>query len=274
MTEVPQRDVRQYVSLWPACDVRHLILSSNTFIVFLDCDLDVDWCTSEKYDEADTEDHTRERNEILIRAAMLECVPNDHQRESVRLNFKRMVGEAVARALERDYDSAKKVLEQARSYIEARNVEKARYWQLCTACTLGLLCGVSGLMMWWSRDYFIRAWGEPAYFLVMAGGAGAIGAVLSRIFRLGRRSPTSEAPKALHMLEAASKVLAGCFSGLLAAGSVEIGLVLSLASGSGQKYATMLVVAMASGASERLAPSIIARLETSSAERQPKKGKT
>jgi hypothetical protein len=274
MTEEPQLKTRRYVSLWPGCNIRHLILADDDFIVFLDPDLDVDWSTSVKYEETDTEDHIKERNDILNREAIAECVPNDHQRENVRLNFKRMVGEAVARALERDYDSAKRMLEQARSYIEARNVERARYWQLCTACTLGLLCGLFGLTMWWFREYFIRVWREEVYFLVMAGVAGSVGAVLSMIFRMGRTFPTSEAPRALHTLEAASRVLAGCFSGLLAAGSVQIGLILSVTAGAGQKYQTMLVVAMASGASERLAPSIIARLENSSGERQPRKGKS
>ena len=203
----------------------------------------------------------------------MECIPNDHQKENIRLNFKRMVGEGVARALEHEYDSAKKILEQARLYIEARSVEKARYWQLCTACILGVILGLSGLMLWWLRAYPIRAWGEPAYYLVMSGVAGSIGAILSMIFRMGHTFPTSEAPRALHILEAASRVLGGYFSGLLVAGSVQVGLILSVVSGNGQMHATMLVVALASGASERLAPSIIARIETSAGERQSKKGR-
>src|SRR5258708_30900983 len=130
MTGEPLRPVREYVSLWPACEIRHLILSSVKFIVFLDNDFDVDWASTPAYDGNETADDKRERSEILIRAAAVECIPNDHQKTNIRLNFKRMVGEGVARALEHEYDSAKKILEQARVYIEARNVEKARYWQL------------------------------------------------------------------------------------------------------------------------------------------------
>jgi hypothetical protein len=274
MTDDPTRPVREYISLWPACEVRHLILSTAKFIVFLDNDLDVDWASSSAYDENERSDDKRERGEILIRAAAVECIPNDHQKENIRLNFKRMVGEGVARALEHEYDIGRKIVEQARQYIEARNVEKARYWQLCTACVLGVMLGLCGLALWWFRAFPIRAWGEPAYFLFMAGVAGSIGAVLSMIFRMGHTFPTSEAPRALHILEAASRVLAGYFSGLLAAGSVQVGLILSVASGNGQMHATMLVVAFASGASERFAPSIIARLETSAVERQSKKSKT
>jgi hypothetical protein len=274
MTDEVERPVRGYILQWPACEVRHLILSGDRFIVFLDNDLDVDWCTTSEYDKAETEDRRRECSEIVIRAASVECIPNDHQEANIRLNFKRMVGEGVARALEHEYDSAKKILEQARLYIEARNVEKARYWQLCTACILGVILGLSALMLWWFRAYPIGALGEPAYYLVMSGAAGSVGAVLSMIFRMGHSFPNSEAPRALHILETASRVLAGCFSGLLAAGSVQVGLILSVVSGNGQMHAAMLVVAFASGGSERFAPSIIARFETSAGERQPKKGRT
>jgi hypothetical protein len=170
---------RDISSQWPGRDVHHLILSAGDFIVFLDNDLDVDWSTSDSYDASTTEDDRRERSEILIRAASVECIPNDHQRANIRLNFKRMIAEGVARALEHDYDSAKKILEEARLYIADRNVEKARYWQLFTACIIGVAVMLSGAGLWALRAYLTRVWGEPAYFLVLTGAAGSLGAVLS-----------------------------------------------------------------------------------------------
>ena len=272
MTSEPDHS-RRYKVVWPDCDVRHLILSNDDFIVFLDDDLDVDWCTSQNYDDLEGENDAKERSEILNRAATVECIPNDHQIENVRLNFKRMIGEGVARALERDHDSAKKIIEQARLYIETRNVEKARCWQLSTACVIGVILAFSGLTLWWFRDDLIPIWGDPVYFLIMSGFAGSIGAVLSMILRMGRSFPTSEAPRFLHTLEAASRILAGYFSGLLAAGAVRVGLILPVAN-TDQMHSVMVLVAFASGASERLEPSIIARFESTSSERQLKNSKT
>ncbi len=263
------RPPRDFVVQWPACDVHYLILSAEDFIVFLDKDLDVDWSTTKQW-----VDPGGDLGEILIRAAAVECVPNDHQKANIRLNFKRMIGEGVARALEGECETAKKILDQAQLYIDARNVEKARYWQLCTACSLGIILGLCGLALWSLRNSVSQKCGEPAYFLVLAGIAGSVGAVLSMIFRMGNSSPTSEAPKSLHILEATSRVLAGCFSALLAAGAVEIGLILSTLAGHEQLHSVMLLVGFASGASERLAPSIIARIESGSAEREPRKGKS
>lgn len=262
-TRHPPRDI---ASQWPGRDVDFLILSGENFIVFLDSELDVDWASAAQYDATFTDEQTRELREVLNLAAAVECIPNSHLRKDVRLNFKRMIGEGVARALDRYFEGAKKILEEARLYIEARNVESARYWQLCTACSSGVLIGVSGLILWSFRNFFFRSWTEPTYFLVLAGGCGSIGAVLSMIFRMGRSFPTSDAPRTLHIAEAISKVMAGCISGLLAAGCVQIGLIIP-ADKTGHMFGTMLVLALTSGASERLAPSIISKLESDSENR-------
>src|ERR1700683_2088280 len=103
-----------------------------------------------------------------------------------------MIGEGVARALDGEYESAKKSLDQARAYIDARNVEKARYWQLCTACTLGVIFALWGLVLWSLRDHAIQSWGDSAFFLVLAGVAGSIGAVLFLILPMGYSLPPSD----------------------------------------------------------------------------------
>ena len=265
------RDTAGIAPKWPETEVHYLILKTDDFIVFLDSDLDVDWQTSERYDEVGPKD-PGEHNAILNRVAALECIPNDHHKSSIRQNFKRMVGEGVARSLDHDYDGAKKILDQAQAYIADRNVEMARYWQLSTACALGVIIGLLGMGLWAFRTFLTRGWSELGYFVVMAGVAGSLGAVLSMVFRMGRSFPTSEAPKTLHILEAASRVFAGCLSGALIAASVEVGLILPVFKETGQTHVAMLIAGMASGASERWAPSLIGRLETSSDERRSKKG--
>ncbi|MGB7282951.1 MAG: hypothetical protein WBE13_11875 [Candidatus Acidiferrum sp.] len=244
----------------PDKDIHYLILKAEHFIVFLDSDLDVDWETSDEYDQIGPKD-SPQQNDILNRAASLECTPNDQHKRSIRLNFKRMIGEAIARSLHGDYENAKKMLEQARLYIADRNVEKARYWQLLTACVLGLVAGLAGVIMWAVRSYLSQLLGESAYFLALAAVAGSLGAVLSMIFRMGRSFPTSEAPRALHILEATSRMAAGCLSGLLVAGAVGIGLILPAFKTGVQSHLAMLLAGMVGGASERWAPSLIARFE-------------
>jgi hypothetical protein len=245
---------------WIGIDNHYLILEADDFIVFLDSDLDVDWLTSDKYDGTGPRDPVMQ-NEILNYAASLECIPNSHHKRNVRLNFKRMVGEGVARSLDHDYKSAEDILRSARDYINDRNIEAARFWQLSTACLLGILLAAVGLLLWIARVSLISAFGDPVYFLLLAGAAGSLGSVLSMAFRMGHTFPTSESPKALHILEAASKVFAGCLSGLLVGGCVEAGLLLPILGQSGRLHAGMIIFATVSGASERLVPSLIAKIE-------------
>lgn len=263
----PQTEPQTLAQNWKDHDleISRLILDGDDFIVFLDAALDIDWLTADEYVEPDA-DEMQHRNRILNRAASLECVPNEHHETDIRVNFKRMVGEGVARALSRDCESAAAMLDQARDYIEDRNIEKARLWQLSTGCSIGIAIVVLGLIVWTFRDSLISVWSGPVFFLSLAGGAGALGAVLSMIFRMGSTFPTSEAPESLHRLEAVSRVFAGTLSGILITSAIRSGLVLPILAKSNEMQAALLVAAIVSGASERWAPSLIAQIEKSSSE--------
>ena len=245
---------------WPTMTVEHLILKTNDFIVGLDPDLDVDWETSDEYDRQGHKDPAR-YNDILNRAAYLECIPNEQHKRSIRLNFKRMVGEGVARALKHDYRAAEDILATAKIYITSRNVEMARFWQLYTGCSVGLLAGMAGLFMWSWRREWILSLGQVGFYVALACIAGALGAVLSMIFRMGKSFPSSEAPWLLHVMEAVSRVFAGSLSGFLIASAIASGLILPLIEEPRNLHLAMLIAATTAGASERWAPSLIARLE-------------
>src|SRR6266446_4499931 len=145
---------------WPGIEIRHLILDADEFIVWLDKELDVDWLTTKQYDDEGPKDSVL-HNEMLNLAATHECIPNDHHETNIRLNFKRMIGEGVARSLDHDYESAKEILDQARTYVADRNIEKARFWQLRTACIFGIILLIAALILWTIRGLLTTSWGEP-----------------------------------------------------------------------------------------------------------------
>jgi hypothetical protein len=256
---------------WPGLNVYHLILETEDFIVCLDPELDVDWQTSAKYDQSGHKDPKR-YNEVLNRAAALECIPNDHHRRSIRLNFKRMVGEGVARALEHHHDCADEIHDTAKAYITHRNVELARFWQLSTACVIGTAAATGAVVAWAVRTDLTKWLGETGFYLIFASLIGALGAVLSMIFRMGKSHPSSEAPRKLHILEAISRVVAGCVSGLLIAAAVKVGLILPVVGNGGSLHLAMLLLSLAAGASERWAPSLIASIEHNEDKKDEDKG--
>lgn len=55
---------------------------------------------------------------------------------------------------------------------------------------------MGGFTLWSFRHALTNAWGDAAFFLLLAGAAGCIGAVFSMIFRMDNSFPTSEAQDA------------------------------------------------------------------------------
>jgi hypothetical protein len=249
---------------WPDADVEYLILDNGNFIVFIDSDIDVDWETTPAYDEKGPKDAKR-HNDILNRAAAIECIPNDHQRESIRMNFKRMIGEGVARSLDHDYDNATKILDQAEKYIIERNIETARIWQLTSSTVAGLACAFVGLVPLWSfRSFFLQNWGQAALFSCLAACAGGVGANLSFIFRIGKTRITSEAIKRLHILESICRILGGAICGLIVSLLIQLGILISIFKSANNMHLAMVTAGFIAGASERWVPSLIAKIESSS----------
>jgi hypothetical protein len=249
---------------WPNADVEYLILDNGNFIVFIDSDIDVDWETTPAYDEKGPKD-ARKHNDILNRAAAIECIPNDHQRESIRMNFKRMIGEGVARSLDHDYDNATQILDQAEKYITERNIETARIWQLTSSTVTALAFAFIGLVPFWSfRFFFLQHWGETALFSCLSACAGAVGANLSFIFRIGKTRITSEASKRLHILESICRILGGAICGLIVSFLIQLGILVPIFKNVNNTHLAMVTAGFIAGASERWVPSLIAKIEGSS----------
>lgn len=96
--------------VWESVDYRHLILATADFIVFIDNELDVDWKTTDSYDEVNKKNDA-ECARIINRAATLEAADRDNSNDKRTLNFKRQIGEAIARALEGHFDKADEMLQ-------------------------------------------------------------------------------------------------------------------------------------------------------------------
>lgn len=127
-----------YKTRWPEMDIEYLILETKEFIVCLDSDLDVDWCTNDKY--VDPKDENEKlHHAILNRMALLESIPSHELAQKIRVSYKRMLGEAIARSLSGDYDNASKILDSAELFIQGRNGELARSWYLSTG---GITTGI------------------------------------------------------------------------------------------------------------------------------------
>ncbi len=256
-------ELRDYERDWPGLPIEQLVLSTKDFIIFINHDLNTDWKTSDDYDRKGPENLQR-HNQIMNLAAKTECIPSDYHTRSIRINFKSMIGEAIARSLKHDYENAERMLRDANEYITERNIEKSRYWYLSACGATAFMISLIGYIAWYFRQYLIASLGAAAFFLSLSCTAGALGALLSVIMRLGKATLNPAAGQSLHHLEGFYRIVAGCLSAFLIAFAVKLELLVPVFSQVEHTHIAMIFAGFIAGASERWAPSLISKLESDS----------
>lgn len=245
---------------WKCVACQYLVYDSSAFIVYLDKELDVWAKMSPAWKAAHAQCDCR-FNEIMNNEAELESVPNRHQPYETRLTFKKMIGNAVACALQEDFGCAQSMLNKAREYIVKRNVEVARLWQLKTVLWLLLGPLLVVFVATGCRTCIEDLFGSTVLLLLLAGAVGGFGAFLSIIYKLGTSNPSSESPRILHVLEALARIIAGVMGGCLIAVAMKTGVVLSLLLKTESPTLALYLGAFVAGVSEKLVPSFVKHIE-------------
>ncbi|MGB8365574.1 MAG: hypothetical protein ACLQUZ_05045 [Rhizomicrobium sp.] len=255
---------RDYEVLWPHCAVKYLVLSTEQFIVFLDADLDVDWTTSKAYDEKGHQD-AQKHHAVMNEEALLEATPCEGISIPIKIHFKRLLGEAVARSLDHDYKGAEAMLASAARYINARSQETSRLWYLSASSAMTVPFAILGIGIWIFRGHLTYVLGEVSFLLLLCAVAGSIGALFSVIGRTGRQSFDCSAGRLLHYMEGASRIWAGAIAGLFVGLAVHSELMLSALAHGNRMPAVMMLAALTAGYGERLAKSLISSIDASGA---------
>ncbi len=87
----------------------------------------------------------------LNAAAVIESFPCAGIESTTKLQFKRLVGEAIACALDHDYDGAKTALASAEAFIRARSEETSRFWYLSASFSAAAAFVLLGFIIWACR---------------------------------------------------------------------------------------------------------------------------
>ena len=255
-------DLRDYEKQWPGLPVNYLILSCDDFIVFLDNENDLDWKTTDEFDGRNlSESEKKDYNDVMNEIASIESIPCHDLEERIIQNFKRQVGEALVRNLQKDSINAKRMLSIAKQYIIDRNSEKSRYLYLISSGCTAIFFVIVGFILWISKEFWYNILGETIFYILLSSIAGSIGALLSIILRIGNTNLDYHASKKLHYLEASSKIIAGMIGALLIALCIKCEIILPIFSKIDYTNLAMIVGGLIAGASERLVPSIIGKLD-------------
>lgn len=242
-------------------DKVYLVRSTQSYVVWLDKDCDIDWMTTDEYDKRGATDQQK-CNAILSDGAVLECAPCHGLSNDTRRHFKRLVAEGLSYNFEDDYRTAEQMMREARAYIRVRSEEISRRWYLSASAVMAAIMIVIGCIIWLYRQAIEAALTGDFIWLLLAAVAGSCGALLSVIWRSGQLKFDCSAGKALHYLEGASRIWAGALSGVLVAMAVKSEFVLAPLTRGGTAMTVVMLAAFAAGAGERLASSIISTFES------------
>lgn len=255
-------DKRQYEIDWPGLPVANLIIASKKYIVFLDEENDLDWQTSDEFDNRElTAEQRKDYNQVKNEIDSSESIPLNYLDEKVVISFKKQIGEALIRAFECDYENAKKMVKIAQDYILKRNIEQSRYMFLKSCAISSFISVFLFILLWLFRDFFLSIMGKTVFYITLSSLIGALGALLSVILRMGKSNLDYNASKKLHYLEGSSRIIAGIISALIVSLCIKTQILLPIFTKIESTNIAMILGGLIAGASERFAPSIINKLD-------------
>jgi hypothetical protein len=220
--------------------IRH---SSDNYIVFIDGDSEVDYETTDAYDEAHPSHEVRlstiyNRIEDLEHRPAVQYLSAKNQKALVRL-----LGNALAAELDMAQSEADKTIQMAEQFLKQRTIEISRRWLLLSAFGAAAI----SLALW--------HWLMPKDFLFF----GCLGAFFSILCKTGKLDYDCEAGMFLNILEVISRFFAAMISAYLAGKLFEADLLFT-ALREIKTVSVLPFIYFAAGFSERLIPSIVTTL--------------
>jgi hypothetical protein len=251
--------------------VQTLIVSTPNFFVFLDEDLYVQWLTKGDF-------NTSKAGEVLNSISYLETISTTHFSGLPTLHnelaeFRRLLGECLARAFDDNLDSARQLLKSTEELLHERSAQRARQWYLSAAALTTVVPILGAAALWIFRTYLRCALGSPAFEVLFCAFLGGIGALISTIVSVRKINLNASFGPNLHYIEGAARIITGSIGGGLFAvaikGNLLFGSVNAIADPS-IRLACVCAISLVAGTSERLVPNFIKKVEKSTIEEAPR----
>lgn len=224
--------------------------TANTgYIVFIDKENDLDYIDKrDKSTWTDAEVQSFQRS--LGKLQQAEATPILNLRNKQILAFKQILGRGYLQILEKDFSEVDAIIQEAKQYLQQRNIEAARELFLTSSGFIALIAAITGLVMYLS-DYR-NIW---IYGIIF----GILGAFVSIWTRYGKEEMTGLASKQLHYMESISRLFVGAIAAVVVMFAIRSGLMLAIGE-SNNFFFLYCVFGFAAGFSERLLPSLIERI--------------
>lgn len=262
---IHHKEVEEILKEFPDISVNNvntlIRYSSGRYIVWLDCENEFDWETTDNYDNQNIADINKyiSRIGLLQHQPISRCLSRNQYKE-----FNYMLAEVVVLVLENDFCDAEKQISIVEHYLKNRNCEITRRWQLeycfLILATILILTGIAKYH--YSCISSCLGLSIDTMNMISYPVLGTIGATLSIIQKSGKKCYDCETGRFLNFLEILSRMFASIISGFVIIYLYKWDLIFAnFHSEKNAKYCLILICIIA-GFSERLVPSIINKFET------------
>ncbi len=185
--------------------------------------------------------------------------------------FKTLMAEAFILALaDRNLDLASKALDDTQAYLTARGQESARWWYVTSSAVAVAAIGILALVFLPFRVGLQGFLGTTFVECGFVACAGAFGALLSILMRIGDSPVDYSAGKRMNYLEGISRVAVGAMGAIIVTLAFELQLIFaSFRSPQSPRTVAIAFLGIVAGMSERLVRDLIHRVEASDRTRRP-----
>lgn len=256
-----EQDFGNYAESWKhhKGNYKFIIRITTDYIVFVNNNNDVDWETTDKFDNdlkglLEEKDH----NKYISECQNLDQQPTEGLSESSIISLKKIIGEAIVNCLEFDYEAAKKILVDAEKFRSDRLIEKSREWYLTYTILLTIIF-VSFIFLITKYNLFDIQ--DNSLEMINSGAFAIVGACFSIILRSGQLCHASYAGRRLHFLESSSRLLGGFITGLIIYFGLKSEIIFASIITKENSLYLLPLFSIIAGSSERFTPSIITQIE-------------
>jgi hypothetical protein len=240
--------------------IKSIIFQNDAFIVFITDELKINWWGSPDFN------YPKDFGFITNKVYMLnDLIDKTFVHKKRRLEYKELVGEAIARAVdEKDSKSALVLLNETEIRLKSHCKERTRMayilWAFKTACLLIILLFLSLL----AKDNILKLLNNShnSYLILNASLLGGVGAFISSFFRFKNYEGAIDSGLAIHRLDGFLRIFYGGVAGLVVALAIKANLLFGFINNSETySFYIILFLSMVGGASESFVPHIIKNIE-------------
>jgi len=235
--------------------IKEVILTSNTFIVYLDSANVIQWSTGEHNQWG------QNFGKIQNQVSYWESICNKLFNKSDSYDYKTLLAEAYARMLDEGNDiAAQEIIDQTVERIKKQGKELLRQQYILSSLITMAVVIVMIIMIVLTKRDVIDYLGYDVYRVFLTGLFGGIGAFISTMVRAKNYEAEITLGKTVHRIDGFLRIIYGLIAGVIISLGVKSNIIFGFIDGDENGFVE-LFLALIGGASEVILPSIIKRIE-------------